>query len=315
MHAPATTARRMAHDTPMLAILGGLGAAFLWSISTITSARAGRIVGPTSAVAWAMFFGLLIDLPFVVAAGEPPAIGPEALTYLVVSGIANVIGLSFAFRAVQLGKIGIATAVCSTEGAVAALISFASGEPISPAAAATLAVIVSGVVLVALVADDAPAEAEAEAGALGAGRRRHLDPADGPRAVLYAGLAALAFGVGLFTTGEVGKLLPLAWAILPARVAGTLLLFVPLLLTSRLRLTRRALPLLVAIGFCEIAGTASFTIGAGESVAVAAVLASQFAALAAILAFFVFRERLTGRQRLGVVAVALGVALLSLLRA
>lgn len=315
MRATATGACRMAHDTRMLAILGGLGAAFLWSISTITSARVGRIVGPTSAVAWAMFFGLLIDLPFIVAAGPPPAIGPQALVYLVVSGIANVIGLSFAFRAVQLGKIGIATAVCSTEGAVAAVISFSSGEPVSPAAAATLAVIAAGIVLVALVADDAPAEAEAEAGALGAGRRRVLDPATAPRAVLFAALAALAFGVGLFTTGEAGKLLPLAWAVLPARVAGTLLLFLPLLLTRRLRVTRRALPFLVTIGFCEIAGTASYAIGAGESVAVAAVLASQFAALAAILAYFVYRERLTGRQRLGVVAVALGVALLSLLRA
>jgi drug/metabolite transporter (DMT)-like permease len=48
---------------------------------------------------------------------------------------------------------------------------------------------------------------------------------------------------------------------------------------------------------------------------VAAVLASQFAALAVIAAFLLFGERLTRTQVAGVVAIAIGVAALSALRA
>ena len=44
-------------------------------------------------------------------------------------------------------------------------------------------------------------------------------------------------------------------------------------------------------------------------------LASQFAGLAALAAFVLFRERLTRVQLAGVVAIAVGVAVLSALRA
>ena len=51
-----------------------------------------------------------------------------------------------------------------------------------------------------------------------------------------------------------------------------------------------------------------------QSIAIAAVLASQFAAVGAVAAFFLFRERLSVGQRSGVVAIALGVAMLTAVR-
>ena len=65
----------------------------------------------------------------------------------------------------------------------------------------------------------------------------------------------------------------------------------------------------------EVLGTLSFAIGARGSVAIAAVFASQYAALAAVAAFLLYREHLTRRQRSGLVAIALGVAVLTALRA
>lgn len=303
----------------MIAILGGLTGALLWSISTVTSARASRLVGSVSVVAWAMLVGLLLDLPFLVLAGPPPALEPLGLLYLVVSGLSNIVGLVFVVRALQLGKIGLVTAICSTEGAVGAVLAILAGESVTPWVALTLLWIAGGIVFVALVAEEAsPHEAEAEAGALAAvlpAPRRHVDPAHARRSIVLAALAALVFGAGLFTTGQAGRLLPIAWAVLPARLFGVLLLLIPLVATRRLRLTREAVPLVTLIGFCELAGTAAYATGAQESVAIAAVLVSQFAALAAVIAFFVYGERLTLRQRSGVVAIALGVALLAALRA
>jgi drug/metabolite transporter (DMT)-like permease len=103
--------------------------------------------------------------------------------------------------------------------------------------------------------------------------------------------------------------------VLPARLLGVTIVALPLALASRLRLSRRALPLVVLGGICEVGGFASFTVGAREAIAVSAVLASLFAALAALAAYFLFRERLARDQRIGVAGIVLGVALLSVLRA
>ena len=55
--------------------------------------------------------------------------------------------------------------------------------------------------------------------------------------------------------------------------------------------------------------------GARHNIAVAAVLSSQFAALAAVAAYFLFRERLSRVQLVGVVTIVAGVAVLTALQA
>src|ERR687884_515242 len=154
-------------------------------------------------------------------------------------------------------------------------------------------------------------------GHAGLTRREHTELAvrDDRRAALYALAAALAFGASLYATGRLGAELPLAWVLLPARLVGVLVVGVPLALTGRLRLSRRALPLVVASGICEVAGFGLFTLGARDGIAISAVLASQFGALAGVIAFVLFRERLARVQVAGVATIAVGVGILSLLRA
>jgi drug/metabolite transporter (DMT)-like permease len=132
------------------------------------------------------------------------------------------------------------------------------------------------------------------------------------RATLFAAVAALCFGVSLYGTGRASATLPLIWAVFPARLLGVLGVALPLALTRRLRLTRRALPLVVTAGLCEVFGFASYALGSRHGIAVAAVLASRFAAVAA---YFLFRERLTRIQLTGIVAIALGVAILTAIQA
>jgi drug/metabolite transporter (DMT)-like permease len=85
-------------------------------------------------------------------------------------------------------------------------------------------------------------------------------------------------------------------------------------LAGRLKMTRRAAPLVVIVGLGELLGNAAYVVGARESIAIASVLASQFAAIAAVAAFLLFHERLSSRQRSGFVAIALGIAALTLVR-
>ena len=60
---------------------------------------------------------------------------------------------------------------------------------------------------------------------------------------------------------------------------------------------------------------ALFAVGSRDGVAVAAVLASQFAAIAAVAAYFLFKERLTRVQLAGVATIVAGVAILTALQA
>src|SRR5213075_2644877 len=97
----------------------------------------------------------------------------------------------------------------------------------------------------------------------------------------------------------------------PPRLVGSLVVTAPLALTGRLRISRTTAPLVAAAGICEIAGFALYTIGAREDIAVNAVLVSLFGAVAALLARFVFRERLTRTQLVGVATIVAGVIALS----
>jgi drug/metabolite transporter (DMT)-like permease len=296
----------MRQSRRVIAIIGGLGAAVAWAIAVLSSAHSSRLIGSRSTVAVATFLGTLLALPFVVASGPPPAMSPTTVAWLVGSGFASLTGLLLVYRALGMGKIGIVAAVTSTEGAVAAVISILLGERLTVTVLVTLLVVAVGVVVVALASED-------DAGI--SVSRRHVDPAVAGRAIVLGSVAALSFGIGLYGTAQVGNALPLAYAVLPTRVVGTLVLFLPMLVAGKLTVTRRAMPAVVTVAIVEVAGTALYAFGARQSVAIAAVLSSQFAALAALAAFAIYRERLTVRQRSGVIAIAVGVALLAGLRA
>ena len=281
----------------MIAILGGLGAAAAWAASTLCSSRSTRMIAPASVVAWIAVVGLLVTAPFVIAGGIPARLGAGEVGWLLLAGAGNLIGLLIAYFAYRVGDVALIAPIISTEGAIAAVIAFAFGERIGSATAATLAVIAFGIALAAM-----PPRTEVAV----APRAR--------RVALYAGAAAVCFGASLYATGRVGSELPLAWVVLPTRLLGTLLVAMPLAVSGRLRLTRRAAPLVAAAGVLEVLGFASFTVGARHDLAVAAVLSCQFAALSAIAAYFLFRERLDRTQFAGVVVVLAGVTALSGLR-
>lgn len=282
----------------MIAIVGGLGAAVMWAIATLSTSRSSRMVAPATVLAWVMLVGSTVTAPLALATGVPDGLDAATLGWLVVMGTANVVGLLMVYNGLRIGKVGIVSPISSAEGAVAALIAVLAGERIGAGAAVMLGLIAVGVVLASLARDgDALA-------------RRH----NGIAAGLATG-AAVLFGVGLYIAGRLSDKLPVVWVLLPPRVLGVLALAVPLALAGRMRLTRRAAPLVVAAGLCEILGLASYTLGARHGIALAAILASQFAAVAAVVAYFLFHERLGRVQLVGVVVVLVGVAVLTALQA
>ena len=293
----------------MIAILGGVAAALLWAMSNVASARSSRIIGPTSTVAWMLLIGLVVSAPFAAVSGPLPSITPTLALWLGVSGIGGVIGLTLVYRGLRIGKVGVVLALTSTEGAIAAMLSMVAGERLNVLTVLVLGVIAIGVATVALAGGSAAEPAET-----GDGARPPSGPGAERRAALYGATAAIAFGFSVYGTARIGLALPVAIAVLPVRIAGVAFVFVPAALAGRLQMTRRAVPLVVIVGLGEVLGNAAYVVGARQSIAVASVLASQFAALGAVLAFLLFRERLSPRQRSGFVAIALGIAALTLVR-
>ena len=279
----------------MIAVLGGLGAAACWAGATLCASRSAKLIGAPSLLAGVMLVGLALVAPVAVWDGVPEALGAPELGWLGVAGLGNVAGLLLVYGALRIGKVSIVSPITSTEGALAAVFAIVAGEAIGVASGVMLLVIAVGVALASI--------------APGGGSGDQL------RASLLAAAAALAFGAGLYATGRVSTSLPIAWAVLPARVVGVVAVAVPLLVTGRLRMTSGALPLVVVAGSCEVVGFASFAMGARHGIAISAVLASQFAALAALAAYFVFGERITRIQLLGVIGMAVGVAALTAIQA
>jgi drug/metabolite transporter (DMT)-like permease len=243
-----------------------------------------------------MVVGFVITVPLALADGIPSHVSGSVWLWVFISGAGNVIGLVLSYGAMRIGQVAIVAPLASTEGAIAALIAIAAGESIAPGVGAALAVIAFGVGMSA-----SPGDPD--------GRALHL------RSVALALLAAVVFGASLYATARAGSRIPTAWVVLSARLIGSVLLAVPLLIWRRLRLTRRVVPLVLTAGICEIFGFYSYVAGARHGIAIAAVVSSQFAALAAVAAYLLLKERLARIQVLGVASVLVGVAVLSALRA
>jgi len=287
----------------MVAILGGLGAALSWAIATLASSRSSRMISPISVLGWVMAVGLATAIvPALVA--RPIALDLPMLTALVVVGLSHNLGLLLAYGALSIGRVSIVAPIVATEGALAAVLSIVFGEPLAAPSGLLLAAIAAGVVLAARErAADRPDAAT-------------IAPSQNRRAAALAISAALVFSVGLLLAGRLGAAgVPPAWIMVVSRTIGVLLIVLPLLATRRLRLTRPALPLVLVAGVLEVLGGAIYVVAASESVAVAAILASQFAAIAALGGFFLFGERLQRLQLVGVATVAVGVTLLAALQA
>lgn len=284
----------------MIAVLGGLGAAGAWAIATLCSSRSSRLVDPAVVVAWVMVVGLLITGPIALAEGVPVHRAADAWMWLILAGAGNVAGLVCTYAGLRRGQVALVAPLVSAEGAIAAVIALLAGETLSSGVIVTLALLAIGVALASI--PDPAAHPDT--------RRGHHFVAIG-----FAVAAAVLFGGSLYATGRAGTVMPAAWVVLSARLIGVVVLALPFALTGRLRLNRRIAPLVVVSGIGEVAGFFAFTAGARHGIAVAAVLSSQWATIAAVGAYIAFRERLGRIQLVGVTVVIVGVALLSAIRA
>jgi transporter family protein len=280
----------------MTAVLGGLATALAFTCTSLLVSRATTLIPAVSVVASALVIGLVMVVPLILISGIPRGLDASSAGWLLLSGFANVAGFLTAYTALGLGQVGAVTPIISTEGAFAAIFAIVGGEHLGLPVAVALAVIVLGVILAA----SSP---------------QHSDVATAHhKRALALGLAsAFAYGLTLYSVGKASASLPIIWVLLPARLVGVLLVALPLGLRGRLVMTRQALPYVIALAVFELIGLVFYAYGARASLAVTAVLASQFAAFATVAAALLFKERLVRAQIAGLAIVIGGVTALSAL--
>lgn len=277
----------------MIAVIGGLGAALCWAISTLLGARVSRAVGPAAALAWNMGLGLLMVLPWVIFGGIGWPQGSQ-WWWIVLVGASTLLGFLCEYEGFHHGPMGLIGAIASTEGAIAALIAIATGETPSMLLVVALPVLTIGLMMVMLPTGVT-----------------HLHASNWPRAVAFACGSAVFFGLSLYSAGRVAGTLPITWALLPSRAMGTAFVLVPLAAMSKIAIPRKLVPFAVATGLADLVGFVLFALGSRDGIGVAAILAAQFGVVAAVVAALFLHERLSVRQAIGVGIVGLGVALVA----
>lgn len=85
--APGRSPERCPRLVAVIAIVGGLATAVLWAMTLLASARASRLIGPWSTLAWVMLIGLAVAVPLILLTGSAVSLTQGNLVYLAIAGV------------------------------------------------------------------------------------------------------------------------------------------------------------------------------------------------------------------------------------
>lgn len=275
----------------MTALLA-LAASALWGTSDFGGGLISRRLDSSAVVLISQALalaGLIALLPFMAV-----PVGPYMLV-AAAAGVVATLSLAAFYRAMATAPMSLVAPITAGGTGIPVLVGLIRGEHLSAFQLAGILVTLIGIVLAS--------GPEFRSGV--AVRRQALGFAIG--AAVGFGLAytllALAASSGVYGT------------LLVQRIGGLIVLG-PIVLRSgvlpSLRLTVRRVAALAAIGGCDIVANGSYAVAASHgNLSVAAVLASLYPVVTALLARGILAERLRPVQGIGVAAALGGVLLLS----
>ncbi len=280
----------------MIGVLLATFTACTWGSISVLEARVSRALGGPTAVAWIFGFGLLVALPIALIHGIPDA-SRSAWLWTLVASFGSLAGLVLMFTALQHGRVGLVTATISSQGAFATVYAAFAGESLHLLSYLAIAVSAAGTFVL-----------------IGAGGS--IAPPRERRGILLALGAASLTGLSLYAASRGGSGVGADWVVACVRISSVLFVLVPLAATRRLRSPRGVIVPTMISGVGEVAAFGAYIAASDRiGVAVPAVIASQFALIAATVGWFVLGERLGPRQFAGAGAILAGVTALTILQA
>jgi drug/metabolite transporter (DMT)-like permease len=269
-----------------------LAASALWGTSDFGGGLISRRLHPSAAVLISQAIalaGLLVLLPFF----RVPA-GGYMLT-AAAAGVVATLSLAAFYRAMADAPMSLVAPITAAGSVIPVLAGLARGERLGALQLAGIGVTLVGIVL-----------------ASGPEFRSRVPIRR--QALLYAIGAAVGFGVA-YTLLALAAGSGVYGTLLLQRIGGLIVLG-PIVLRGgilrEVRLTARRLGALALIGGCDITANGSYALAASRGdLSVAAVLASLYPVVTALLARGILAERLRAVQSIGVITALAGVLLLS----
>jgi drug/metabolite transporter (DMT)-like permease len=277
----------------LTAVLLALSASLFWGFADFGAGAATRRLPVFVVAAISQTAGLVAVAAVVLATadGTPSA---RQFAGAAFAGLVGLLGLSFFYRALAMGTMGIVGPITATAAIVPVAYGLGRGERPSTLQGIGVGLAVIGVIAASL--EPAPE-----------GGRRRIGVGVG-----FALAAAFSFGwslIGLSRAAPGG----VAWAILTMRMAAVPIgVLLALVLQRRAPASSRGWLLLIGVGVTDVFATLLY----GEAttrglLSVVAVLSSLYPIVIVVLARVLLSERIA-REQLAGVAVALGgVALIS----
>jgi drug/metabolite transporter (DMT)-like permease len=256
--------------------LGGLAARRAHVLTVLVISQATGLVG---AAAWTSL------------AGDPrPELGD--LVPALVAGACGALGLLALYRGMAIGAMGIVAPISAVAAVIPFAVGIASGERPSALQIAGILLALAGVA----VASREPRE---QGGGQAAG-------------IGLALLAALGFGF-YFVLADRAADESVPYAVATARGISLLLaLAAALIVGASLRPGRASLPVLAAVGLCDVGANMLFSLATTRGyLSIVAVLAALYPVVTVALAAIVLHERVARTQRFGVVGALAGAAMIT----
>jgi len=275
-----------------LAVLLALASSVVWGTADFGGGLVSRRL-PTIAVTVvsqsAGFVALLVTL-----AVEGGHVIVRSFALGLAAGAGGGAGLAAFYRALAVGTMSIVSPVVACGAVVPFTIALATGERPSRIALAGAVVALAGAVLASVEESRAPVQERAQS-------------------ILLAAVAAGCLGVFTYFLG-LGSREGSALSTLVGARSGSLALLFALAAVRRapIRVGRRNVPAVAAVGLADVGANALFAFASGHGLlALVSVLGSLYPVTTVLLAHVVLGERLTRVQLAGVGVALAGVAALS----
>ncbi len=282
----------------MTAVVLGLVTALFFGVASYLGPVLSRTNTPSAVLAVGQAAAVAAAAALLLAQDAPDPTG-RTLVLGLLAGVANGVALTAMFEAARFLPISVMAPIGATGGGVPVVVALALGERPHVLQLVGIPLAMIGVVLVA-------------AGSSGGSLLRSLS------AVPSVGLAlaatwAVSYGVFLSLYAEASDGGGQPWALFSSRVSLlATALVLPLARRTSLRLPWRSVPLVALNGLLILAGVATFGWAAAIGpVSVVSVLATLSPVITVAMAVLLLRERLGGRQRIGLAAAIVGVVFLA----
>ncbi len=280
-------------------LLGSL-AALCWGSLDFLAGKVSRVIGPIHVTVTVTAFGLILITLWLGTFGAFPSLAQDGIWWPLLAGTGYAFATLFLFAAIASGPVSLAVPVTMSYPATSVVVATALGNAPSVIQVFFVALILAGVLLVAL-GEHGDGESQ-----LAAARRPTL---------LFAVLAHLTFVAAVFagqrSAMQFGEI-ETAWI---SRLAGTAVTL-PLLVFSKASLRGQLphLPLLTLMALLDaLAVSLLFAAGKTTHPELATVCGSASGAITILLARIFFREKIAYLRWLGIASTFFGIAALAAL--